>query len=161
MNALDADSVDHCCDARDLSIFSDDTFDAIYASHVVEHFDYARSLSPTLTEWCRVMRPGGTLYVSVPDLDTIAGLFLQKDKHSPDERFMLMRMMFGGQTDDYDFHYVGLNQEFLAHFLANAGFSANMRRVASFGLFNDTSELKFKGVPISLNIIATKPEAGE
>jgi predicted SAM-dependent methyltransferase len=32
--------VDHVANARDLSVFPDHTFERIYASHVVEHFDY-------------------------------------------------------------------------------------------------------------------------
>ena len=28
----------------------------------------------------------------------------------------------------------------------------------SFALFNDTSEMRFKGIPISLNVIATKTD---
>jgi predicted SAM-dependent methyltransferase len=69
---------------------------------------------------------------------------------------MVMRMMFGGHVDAYDYHYVGLNQEFLAYFLSRAGF-ANIRRVEEFGLFDDTSNMRFKGIPISCNLIATKP----
>ncbi len=155
LNALDADYVDHCRDARDLSCFEDDTFTAIYASHVVEHFDYAKSLLPTLKEWHRVLKPGAHIYVSVPDLDTLAQMFLQKDQHTANERFYLMRVMFGGQMDEYDFHYVGFNSEILCTYLNEAGFS-NFRRVGSFGLFQDTSEIRFKNVPLSLNIIAEK-----
>jgi hypothetical protein len=54
----------------------------------------------------------------------------------------------------HDYHKVGLNQDFLASFLAQAGY-VDVCRVPSFGLFNDTSEMKFRGVPIRLNIIAT------
>jgi hypothetical protein len=64
-------------------------------------------------------------------------------------------MMFGGQVDDNDFHYFGWNQLFLFDFLKQAGFS-DATRVESFGLFDDTSNFKPYGFPISLNIIATK-----
>jgi hypothetical protein len=55
-----------------------------------------------------------------------------------------------------DYHLVGLNEEFLVYFLTRAGFST-VRRVPGFGIFNDTSELLFKGIPISLNVLAVKP----
>lgn len=32
----------------------------------------------------------------------------------------------------------------------------SVTRVKSFGLFNDTSDYSFAGVPISLNVVATK-----
>lgn len=156
---LDANAgpaVDHVADARDLSQFADETFDAIYASHVVEHLDYRDVLLATLKEWRRVMVRGGTLYVSVPDLSTLASMFVLKDQLDLEERYQVMRMIFGGHVDQYDYHLVGLDQDFLGTFLAQAGFG-NMRRVRSFGLFPDTSDMLFKGIPISLNVIAENP----
>lgn len=70
-------------------------------------------------------------------------------------RWQIMQMMFGGQIDAHDFHYIGLNEQFLGHFLAATGFG-QIRRVRSFGLFEDTRELRMFGVPISLNMIAVK-----
>jgi predicted SAM-dependent methyltransferase len=156
---LDANAgpvVDHVADARDLGRFTDGTFDTIYASHVVEHLDYRDVLVATLREWRRVMVPGGTLYVSVPDLATLASMFVLKDQLNMEERYQVMRMIFGGHVDQYDYHLVGLDQDFLGTFLTQAGF-ANLRRVRSFGLFNDTSDMSFKGIPISLNVIAENP----
>ncbi len=154
-NAIPDTDVDHVGNAKDLSCFSDETFAEIYASHVLEHFDYVGELDTVLKEWCRVLRSGGKLYISVPDMDKLANLFLMKDKLSPQERFHVMRMMFGGHTDKYDYHQVGLNQEFLASFLLHAGFS-NLKIVENFGIFNDTSTLKVLGIPISVNIEAQK-----
>ena len=68
--------------------------------------------------------------------------------------------MYGAQTSKYDFHYTGFDEDILAEFLTLAGF-CEIRRVPSFGLFEDTSELTFKGVPISLNIAATACVLGE
>ena len=33
-----------------------------------------------------------------------------------------MRMMFGGQTDKFDYHYFGWNFEFMNNYLLEAGF---------------------------------------
>jgi radical SAM superfamily enzyme YgiQ (UPF0313 family)/predicted SAM-dependent methyltransferase len=147
--------VDHVGDAIDLSRFDKGTFDEIYASHTLEHFDYNGALEQALKEWARVLSPGGKIYVSVPDLETLAKLLLVKEDLTLEERFFVMRMLFGGHVDKHDYHVVGLNEEFLAHFLGQAGFTA-IQRVTSFGLFNDTSEKLFKGIAISLNVVATK-----
>jgi len=160
LNANPAPYVDHVGNANDLSDFPDNTFAEIYASHVVEHLDYIRELKDTLTEWNRVLVPGGKIFISVPDLDVLAGLILEKNKLTIDERYHVMRMIFGGHVDKYDYHVVGLNQEFLASFLHVSGY-VNIRRVQAFGLFNDTSSMLFKGVPISLNITAEKPRLSE
>ncbi|NVL89828.1 MAG: tetratricopeptide repeat protein, partial [Desulfobacterales bacterium] len=155
INAVPASYVDHLGDAKDLSRFGDETFSEIYASHVLEHFDYVSELDAVLKEWARVLQLGGKLYISVPDMDKLANLFLMKNKLSLQERFHVMRMMFGGQTSAHDYHKVGFNREILESFLIKAGF-INLRVVDDFGIFKDTSTMKFHGIPISLNIVAQK-----
>jgi predicted SAM-dependent methyltransferase len=147
--------VDHVGNANDLSRFPNDTFSEIYASHVLEHFDYKGELLATLAEWNRVLEPGGVLSVSVPDLDTLATLYLDKTNQTIDYRFLMMSMMFGGHADNHDYHNVGLNEELLSHCLKMADF-VDARRVTEFGVFEDTSNLTFKGERISLNMVAYK-----
>jgi predicted SAM-dependent methyltransferase len=158
LDANPGPAVDHIGNARDLSKFPDDTFAEIYASHVVEHFDFKNELLATLKEWCRVMTPGGILYVSVPDLDVLTRLFVDREKYSGPDRFLIMRMIFGGHLDEHDYHFVGLNEEFLVDFLLSAGFTDLRRVMGPFGLFRDTSAMLFKDVPISLNVTCRKPE---
>jgi predicted SAM-dependent methyltransferase len=148
--------VDHVSNASNLHAFVDNTFEQIYASHVVEHFDYKDQLIETLKEWRRVLRPAGTLCVSVPDLDVLARLFVDRTLLSMEDRFLVMRMIFGGHIDKYDYHLVGLNEEFLTGYLQAAGFTG-IRAVKDHGLFHDTSSMKLKEVPISLNMVALKP----
>ena len=102
------------------------------------------------------MIPGGKVYISVPDLDILTKLFLMKENLTLDERFFVMRMIFGGHTDENDYHLTGLNEEFLVSFLTQAGF-CDIERVKKFGFFADTSTIEFKNIPISLNVIAEKP----
>ena len=155
-DALPAPYVDHLGDAKDMSRFQDGTFVAVYASHVLEHFDYKDAVAVVLKEWLRVLQPGGKLYVSVPDLDTLARLLLMKEKFSVPDRYLIMRMIFGGHMDAYDYHYVGFNAEFLGSFLLEAGYT-NVRRVKDLGFFNDSSRMVMGDTLISLNMIAEKP----
>src|SRR5271169_4570362 len=143
LNANPAPYVDHVCNANDLSQFADNTFIEIYSSHLVEHLDYVGELQHTLKEWNRVLVPGGKLFTSVPDLDILAKLILEKNKLNVDERFHVMRMIFGGHVDQYDYHVTGLNEEFLTGFLNAAGY-VNIKKVQEFSLFNDTSSMLFK-----------------
>jgi len=158
LNANAAPYVDHVGNANDLSRFTDGTFSDVYASHVLEHLDYAGELQATLVEWLRVLAPGGRLHVSVPDLDVLSDLMLLKDRLTVDQRFQVMRMMFGGHVDRYDYHQVGLNEDFLGLLLTGAGF-VEVERVADLGFFNDTSRALFHGMPISLNMRAARPRA--
>lgn len=158
LNITPGPCVDHVGDAVDLSRFADGTFMEVYASHVLEHFDYKDALVAALREWHRVLAPGGVLRISVPDLDVLCHLLLQKHRLDVNQRFHVMRMIFGGHVDAHDYHLVGLNQDFLAGFLAAAGFN-DLKRVARHGLFNDTSDMVVAGTPISLNVTACKPVA--
>lgn len=66
LNIVGGRHVDYVFDASDPFPFSNDTYDLIYASHVLEHIPWYRALQ-TLVEWRRVLRPGGELQVWVPD----------------------------------------------------------------------------------------------
>ena len=156
LNILPGPQVDHLGDAVDLGRFADGSFVAVYASHVLEHFDYKDALPRALREWLRVLAPGGVLHLSVPDIDVLAHLMLQRQRLDVNQRFQVMRMIFGGHVDAHDYHLVGLNQDFLAGYLTAAGFG-RMQRVARHGLFTDTSDMVVAGTPISLNLNAYKP----
>jgi predicted SAM-dependent methyltransferase len=154
LDALPGPNVDYVGNCKDLSFLPSESCSEVYASHVLEHLGYTGELQQTLSGIHRVLRPSGRLRVSVPDLEILCKLFLHPALDGPG-RFHVMRMMFGGRLTDYDVHYVGLTFEFLGEYLDLAGFR-NIKRVPGFGLFQDTSTFHFAGVPISLNVEATK-----
>lgn len=154
LDAIARPGVDHVGEAGDLGRFADGSFAVVYASHVLEHFDYKDEVVPALAEWRRVLQPGGSLHVSVPDLERLCHLYLTP-RLSPDLRLHIMRMMFGGHVDDYDYHMTGIDEGLLMAWLGQAGFRS-AQRVGNFGLFNDTSAMEFLGMPISLNVTAVR-----
>ena len=153
LNIQPGEIVDFVGDVCDMSQFADDSVNEIYACHVLEHLSYAGPLQKALRECQRVLKPGGVFRFSVPDLDVLFELFRRPGLPLP-LRHHLMRIIYGGQTDSFDFHYVGWTWEFAVIWLHDAGFrTAN--RVESFGLFNDCSEIQIEGQRISLNVVAT------
>ena len=56
--------------------YADNSFDAIYHSHVLEHLGPEQGRG-CLAECFRVLKPGGVLRVVVPDLEQIAQLYLE------------------------------------------------------------------------------------
>ena len=153
LNIQKNDGVDFVGSISDLSKFEDESIEAIYASHVVEHIDQ-KNIKQTLKGINRVLKNGGKFYVSVPDLDILCRIFIEKTAPSK-VKFHVMRMMFGGQTDEFDYHYFGWNYEFLNTYLLEAGFKKN-ERIKTFDIFNDTSSYAPYGPLISLNVIAYK-----
>ncbi len=63
-------------DLRHALPFPSDSFDAAYGSHVLEHLE-PDAASRLLRECNRILRPGGILRIVVPDLETIARLYLE------------------------------------------------------------------------------------
>ena len=74
-----------------------------------------------LAEWARVLRPGGALFVAVPDLGALAGLYANASLSAAD-KFFVMRMIYGGQVDGHDFHKTGFDEALLAQLLSASGF---------------------------------------
>lgn len=57
------------CDAAVLPL-EDDSIDFIYAGHLVEHY-YPDTLAAAITEWKRVLKPGGNLVIVTPDCGAV------------------------------------------------------------------------------------------
>ena len=63
---------------RPLSVARARSLSQVYMSHTLEHIDYMDALQPTLQEIARVIRPGGVLKCSVPDLAILCQMFLSR-----------------------------------------------------------------------------------
>ncbi len=53
-------------DAQLMTTVADETYDFVYSSHTLEH---VRDPAEALANWWRILKPGGTLVVVVPDED--------------------------------------------------------------------------------------------
>jgi predicted SAM-dependent methyltransferase len=71
--------VDIISDAANMAEIADQSIEAIYTSHTLEHFHYGLhgELLNVLREWYRVLQPGGKIFISVPNLQTLCWLYLQ------------------------------------------------------------------------------------
>lgn len=65
--------------------FDDSTFEYVYSEHMIEHLA-RRDTERLLGEINRVLKPGGRVRVSTPDLDRLIALFRPADQHTTDER---------------------------------------------------------------------------
>jgi len=154
LNIAPGDNVDYVGSCTSLQQFADGSVAEIYASHVIEHLSHAHELMTALREMARVLKKGGLLYIGVPYLENICRIILDP-KVGTEDRFRVIRVLFGSQSDEFDFHKSAFTFDVLAGFLAPAGFSV-VRRVESFDIFDDCTSLKMYGVALSLNVIATR-----
>src|SRR3990172_11805010 len=65
--------------------FPDHCFDAVYHSHVLEHFQKEKALE-FLKECCRVLKVRGIIRVAVPDLEQIARTYLYAFEKAMEQR---------------------------------------------------------------------------
>ena len=122
--------------------FEDGSVDAIRCSHCLEHFPQAQAVE-IVKEWARVLRPGGTLRIAVPDFGKVAEGYLG-GKNQPTAGYIM-----GGQTDPDDFHRAIFDREQLRALFSAAGL-VMLRPWASE--IDDCA-----AYDISLNIEGTKP----
>ena len=154
LNIQKRDNVDFVGDISDLSQFKDNSISEVYASHVFEHVKYI-DVKKTLLGIYRILVSGGKFYISVPNMNVLFRQFLEK-KNQTKTKIKIMRMIFGGQIDEYDFHYFGWDFELLSGLLKNVGFE-EIEKVDKFSIFtHDTSKEEIDGELISLNLIAKK-----
>lgn len=155
LDAIPGPIVDYVGLCTDLSFLPNESCSEVYASHVLEHLGYDADLKICIDEVFRVLEHGGRFRFSVPDLDILCRLYVHPNLNAQ-ERFHVMRMMFGGRTTPFDVHYSGLSHEFMNWQLHEAGFRG-INRVRTLDVFDDTSNLTYAGTLISLNMVAIKP----
>ena len=77
LNIQKADEVDFVGDISNLDQFGDNSFEEIYASHVIEHVDQ-KNIKKTLKGISRILENNGKFYISVPDLDVLCRIFINE-----------------------------------------------------------------------------------
>lgn len=145
------------CDITRLP-FEPESFDLIYASHVLEHI-HRHMVVATLQHWRELLKPGGVLRLAVPDFRACVEWY-QKTDDLPS----LMGLLYGGQNSPKNSHTVVFDDSTLIAALTSAGFSKIRRwdwRATEHANYDDYSQA-FKpdfdrsGLLMSLNMEAVR-----
>lgn len=110
--------IDIVCDIFDLPQFiEDESCDEIEFTHALEHFEPHKT-NHVLTILCDMLKIGGELYIEVPNLLWHADEILKNPKNR-----QVVEYMYGGQLNEFDYHYTGFTPEILVEELETAGFT--------------------------------------
>jgi len=119
---LDIDSrynPDYVADIVDLSIFNNETIEAVCANAVLEHISWPDSFL-AISEMTRVLKPNGKLSISVPDLGLLCKL-IYEGKTSWYPTALLYGV--GGRNNEYEMHRFGWTKEMMMEMLKYFGYS--------------------------------------
>lgn len=77
---------DVVCDARELKSLPEDTYDAIYCSHNLEHF-YRHDVPKVLSGFLHVLKPTGFAEIRVPDLGEVIKAVIDRNLDVTDKLY--------------------------------------------------------------------------
>lgn len=92
---------DYRCDVRMLP-FANEEYDLVFSSHVLEHFERNETES-ILTEWLRILKPGGKFHLVLPNIQWTFDK--SRDVEVPDKQ--MLDVLYGAQSNEYDIHKTG------------------------------------------------------
>jgi SAM-dependent methyltransferase len=145
---LDIDPAVHpdiVCSMTDMSPVATQSVDAVWSSHNLEHL-HRHEVPGALAEFIRVLKPGGLLLLTLPDLQQVAELVaadrLEEEAYvSPSGPVSALDMIFGHTASlarGYPFmaHKTGFTLRSLQSLLLEAGFvGARVKRGGAFDLW--------------------------
>jgi predicted SAM-dependent methyltransferase len=114
-------------DATNLEMFDDSSIDLIESNHMIEHLSFADT-DLALSEWHRVLRNGGLLVLTFPDITSIS---IQWIKYSlayplfprPNRLDYIVKMLVGSQEHDGMFHKNAFDIQRMSRILSKHGFN--------------------------------------
>jgi predicted SAM-dependent methyltransferase len=121
--------VEIVCDIRDGLPLESDSLDYIVSIHALPEIPYP-DLVPTLRELRRILKPGGTLRLALPDLDRGIQAYLSGDGnyfHIPDEDARTLGGKLAVQMSWYGYSRSLFTHDFIEELLARAGFTGSTR----------------------------------
>lgn len=111
--------VKHVADARHIPLPDGSVTRLAASTYILEHIPRAEVL-PTLREWHRVLRRGGTIWIRVHHLKPICAAFAAGEMGI--EEFH--HLIYGSQKDEGSFHFTAFTPDYLEGLMRQAGFAA-------------------------------------
>lgn len=111
------EGIDICCDYWDLpNHVEQGSCEEIQITHVLEHFPMAKTLDAVKLLF-RLLKKGGKIYIEVPNFYWQCLMIVR----NPLDR-QVVEYAYGGQHNEWDFHYNGFTPQILREDLTSVGF---------------------------------------
>lgn len=166
VDLCDMPHIDHKSGIDALPFFADGSVELIYCSHALEYFDRDQA-KLVLREWHRVLAPGGTLRLAVPDFAALIKVYQQSG-----ELARVLGPLYGKMAITTPegpatlYHKTTFDEASLSTLLQDCGFVEPARwdwRETEHAQVDDHSQAyyphmqKDTGILVSLNLQAKKP----
>lgn len=102
-------------DVRELP-FKDNWADYILATEIIEHIPLV-DLKKTLSEWVRVLKPGGRMIITAPDFNALARQWLETP-FSPEAYGDMAQGIYGNQLWAGEFHCAPITPQVLQFYFS-------------------------------------------
>lgn len=105
--------VDIVSDGKRIKQLKTGIADYVFSSECLEHFPWGE-VEAVVAEWCRILKPGGTIRIEVPDFRAACNQMLSSEDFDLD--WAMQQIFFGGQSSKFDFHCAGLTDNIIEEF---------------------------------------------
>ncbi len=106
--------------------YADETIEAIHSEHALEH-TYHQTARAALAEWFRVLKPGGTVILKLPDLAECCRQFLaaETQEHRDWYRYTIygIQRSLWGEPMEGQIHHTGFTEQELVEQMRAVGFA--------------------------------------
>jgi predicted SAM-dependent methyltransferase len=140
----------HFLDVTKRFHFPDESFDFVYSSHMLEHL-FPEDVKNCLSETYRLLKKGGFVRISVPDLDLIIKAY---DPNAPEATLSSIFEYGTTKNRGKNSHHWMYNETLLKSKLTEVGFAEVTRRTFQEGECPDLDKLEDR--PNSLFVEAIK-----
>lgn len=117
IDAFDSTVADKIMSVLDLEFYSN-VVDEIEASQLIEHLGYINAIY-ALAEWFRVLKPGGTLLIETPDIETSFKEYIKGDHET---RKDLLSWIYGAESQGMQ-HRLCFPEVLIKNLLEKSGFT--------------------------------------
>lgn len=101
-------------------------FDIVYCSHILEHISW-RDVIKTLENISEAAKPDGEMCIIVPDI-TMACKMILEGKYT----LGVVGVLYGSQTNQWQYHNTGFTKETLAQMLGTIGWKVTRWKIEQF-----------------------------